>query len=185
MKLFISFIVSFFAYTVVHAQDSLIVWTESRPLQWTDFSGAVKEDSKYDAEVFAEVQYRYIFLDKKHFKFDVFATFNKNTSWSKTAKQSEGLLKHEQMHFDLAELYARKLKEELENYNYTKNFAKEVIAIFEPIKKEYQLMQLKCDEETNHSLNKEKQLEWEAYLQNELLKGKFEASTVRSGVVKP
>lgn len=186
MKLLISFIITFFACIVTNAQDSLIVWSGSKPLRWTDFSGPVKPGSEYDAEVFAEVQYRYIFKDKNNFKFDVFATFSRNTSWSRKSKQSEALLKHEQMHFDLAELYARKLQEEFEKYNYTENFAKEIVAIFEPLKKEYHSMQLKCDEETNHSLNREKQEQWEAYIQAELLKGKFQSSTAnRNGAVNP
>jgi hypothetical protein len=186
MKLLISFIITLFSCIITNAQDSLILWSLSKPLQWADFSGPVKEGSEYDAEVFAEVQYRYIFKDKNNFNFHVFATFNKNTSWSKKSKQSETLLKHEQMHFDLAELYARKLQEEFEKYDYTDNYAKEIVAIFEPIKNEYHLMQLKCDEETNHSLNKQKQVEWEAYIHTELLKGKFQSSTVnRTVAVKP
>jgi hypothetical protein len=186
MKLLITLLITFFTGTIAHAQDSLIVWSENRQLKWDDFTGAVKQGTHYDAEVYAEVQYRYMFKDRKHFKFYVFATFNKNTSWSRKERQSEPLLKHEQMHFDLAELYARKLQEEFEKHNYTENFAQEITAIFEPIKKEYLAMQVKCDEETNHSLNKEKQVEWEAFLQNELLKGKFNSSTAsRNEADKP
>jgi hypothetical protein len=154
------------------ASDSLFIWTESRPLQWNDFSRHLNDNSQFDAEVFAEVRYKYTFSAITDFKFEVVAVFNKNTSWSRISRQTEDLLKHEQLHFDIAELYARKLKAEFEKYNYTENFEQEVQEIFNTLKNEYRLMQLKCDEDTNHSLNKEKQLEWEAFIFNELLKMK-------------
>ena len=154
----------------LQAQDSLYVWTEKRTIQWNDFLGRVNDSSNYDAEAFAEVRYKYEFQNIANPRFEVFATFNKNTSWSKPYRQSESLLRHEQLHFDIAQIYAIKLKEEFQHFKYTENFANEIQQIFNAVKAEYHFTQIQCDEATNHSLNKEKQAEWEAYVNQELQK---------------
>lgn len=168
MKTFviIAFICS--ATTQIFAQQNTILWNERQPLQWEDFTGQVNDSSPFDAESFAEVKYNYKFNSPTDFYFDVFANFNKNISWCKKEYQSEALLKHEQLHFDIAGLYAQKLKQAFENYQYSKNFKEEIIDIFNRKKLEYHLMQTKYDDETNHSLNRERQQEWEKFIHDEL-----------------
>lgn len=157
-----------FISLLTYGQEGLVAWNESKPLHWNDFSGKAKDTSVFDAEVFAEVRYTYQFNSLKDFHFDVRAHFDKSTSWSKSERQCEHLLKHEQTHFDIAELFARKMKADFETYNYTENFAAEILAIFNQKKLEYHAMQQRYDEETNHSLNKEKQKEWETYIMEQL-----------------
>lgn len=169
MKLFTILFISLLA-TTAKAQDSTFVWTENRTIQWDDFLGQANDSSSYDAEVFAEVCYKYEFSKKRSPKFEVFALFNRSTSWCKPGRQTESLLKHEQLHFDIAELYALKLKQQFESFSYSENFAQEILQMFNALKAEYHIMQARCDEETNHSLNKEKQAGWEAYVNNELQK---------------
>lgn len=149
-------------------QQDVIIWKESRPLQWADFLGAVKDTSEYDAESFAEVTYHYTFKGPKNFSFEVQAGFNKNSSWFRKQTCCGDLLKHEQIHFDIAELFARKMREMFERYDYSQNFPQEIVEIFNIKKDEYWAMQLRYDEETNHSLNKKKQKEWENYIHNQL-----------------
>jgi hypothetical protein len=158
--------------TITYSQENFLVWSENKPLEWNDFSGQTHDSSNYDAEVFAEVRYRYSFRNLKDFRFDVAANFNKNISWSKKQHQSQDLLKHEQLHFDIAEVYARKMKEVFDNYQYSENFEEEIVQLFNEKKAEYHALQHRYDEETNHSLNKEKQIEWEAYVHHELSRSK-------------
>ena len=98
--------------------------------------------------------------------FEVSANFNKNTSWCRKEYQSETLLKHEQLHFDIAELFARKLKLAFSNYSYSRNYQNEILEIFEEKKLEYHAMQRRYDEETEHSLNMFKQKEWKTGYMN-------------------
>ncbi|GEO08072.1 DUF922 domain-containing protein [Segetibacter aerophilus] len=168
MKAF--FIVACISTFVTHsfAQDSRIIWNDKQPLQWFDFAGPVNDTSVFDAESFAEVKFTYTFKSPTDFYFDVFANFHKNLSWYKKEYQSEALLKHEQLHFDIAGLYSKRLKAAFDNYQYSNNYKNEIQQIFNEKKIEYHLMQKQYDEETNHSLNKERQKDWEKYIHEQL-----------------
>jgi len=91
-------------------------------------------------------------------------------------------LKHEQLHFDIAELFSLRLKGLFENYNYTEDFEYEIQLLFDEKKREYQLMQRQYDEETNHSRVKKKQKEWESYISSELTKMKLMPPIASGGV---
>lgn len=159
--------------------QNAIVWNEKRPLQWFDFSGRVNENSRFDAESFAEVKYDYIFNSPKDFYFDVYAKFNKNISWCKKEHQSTDLLKHEQLHFDIAALYAKRMKVAFETFPYSENFKNEIQQIFNQKKTEYHLMQQQYDEETNHSLKKERQKDWEVFILEQLSELKYKFNYVK------
>src|SRR4051812_25317948 len=147
-------------FSKIYGQDNTVLWSENQSLQWKDFAGMVKDTSRFDAESFAEVRYRYNWTRHNQLNFEVYAHFNKNDSWYRPGTQTDGLLKHEQLHFDIAELYARKLKQAFETYSYSDNFQTEIVAIFNDLKNGYHQMQHIYDEETNHSLNSEKQAQW-------------------------
>jgi hypothetical protein len=164
------FLVFICSISSAFCQESFITWNDKKPLQWLDFAGPVKDSSTFDAESFAEVKFSYTFNSLNDFKFDVNATFNKNTSWYKKETQSLSLLKHEQLHFDIAELFAKKLKADFDNHVYTVNFKNEIAEIFDRKRVQYHLMQEKYDEETSHSLNAEKQRQWEFAIRDELRK---------------
>jgi len=174
MKAFVFLVFIWYTISTAYSQEEYITWNDKKPLQWMDFSGPVKDSSKFDAESFAEVRFTYTFNSLNDFSFDVRATFNKNTSWYKEEAQSPFLLQHEQLHFDVAEFFAKKLKAEFDTYNYTKDFKNEIGEIFEKKKMQYHLMQEKYDEETNHSLNTEKQRQWEFAIHDELRKMQLE-----------
>jgi hypothetical protein len=171
MKIIFSIVASLFC-SLAYCQEQVIYWNESVPLKWKYFSGKVKDTSAFDAEVFAEVRYTYEFFSTGDYRFDVYAQVDPQTSWCKGAKQSADLLKHEQLHFDIAELFARRIKQAFENYQYTENFSSEIEQIFNQKKAEYHAVQRQYDEETNHSIDKEKQRSWQQQVQNELSKTK-------------
>ncbi|GEO12190.1 DUF922 domain-containing protein [Segetibacter aerophilus] len=163
-------IVILFITTAAHSQES-IRWSGNQQLKWEDFLGRVNDTSRYDAECYAEIRYNYKIYSEGDFEFEVFANFDKNTSWSRRHKQSDDLLKHEQLHFDIAELFAQKLKREFDSYTYTAStYNTQIIDLFNQKKLEYQAMQRQYDEETNHSLNKAKQKQWDDFIYLELRK---------------
>lgn len=168
MKPFIILAFIFAFSSPMFAQENFIKWNEGQSLQWPDFAGNVNEGSSFAAESFAEVKYNYTFNSPNDFYFDVYASFDKNTSWCRSQCKSPALLKHEQLHFDIAELYARKIKEAFYHFRYSKNFRNEIEQLFSQKKAEYHLVQMKYDDETNHSLNKQRQREWENFIANEL-----------------
>ncbi len=110
-----------FKAAVSFTQPNTIKWNENQGLQWEDFSGKINDTSRYDAECFTQVSYNYKFYDINDFEFEVYANFDKSTSWKKGGIRSKALLKHEQLHFDIAHFFSNKLKHEFENFHYTIN----------------------------------------------------------------
>jgi predicted secreted Zn-dependent protease len=87
--------------------------------------------------------------------------FKTKDSWSKN-KQSESLLAHEQMHFDLTEVHARLLRQKLARTpglcgSDKARFGKIVDGYFAGWKTE----QDQYDQESNHGLNQQQQRKWE------------------------
>ncbi|HEX8358217.1 MAG TPA: DUF922 domain-containing protein [Segetibacter sp.] len=172
MKLFVLAILLLFIISDTKAQQHFVAWKETNPLRWEDFSGKANDTSHFEAESFAEVVYSYRFNNLYDFDFDVKAIFNRNTSWIKKDYKSEALLKHEQVHFDIAELFARKLKLAFYNHVYSGNFQAEILQIFNTVKSEYHQVQQQYDDNTNHSLVTAKQKEWETRIKDELARMK-------------
>jgi hypothetical protein len=171
-------LIAYVCFTTIVGHAQYIRWVEGQSLTWDDFVGKVNDSSQYDAECFAEIRYEYRFFTANRFEFEVYASFNKGSSWRRKEMETEALLKHEQMHFDIAELFAIKLKNDFENYSYTANYNEQILFLFEKRKQEYQAMQRLYDEETNHSLNKDRQKEWEDFIMNELHKSKLDLQIV-------
>ena len=78
---------------------------------------------------------------------------------------------HEQGHFDITEIYARKLDNALREYNFNpKRFKTDLDEIYKDIMEEKEELQNQYDLETDYSRNKEKQTEWLKKIQKELAK---------------
>jgi len=92
--------------------------------------------------------------------FYVEAVFVKSKSF--IAKNTEYVLKHEQMHFDITELYARKLRQKMKatDFKKVKNVVAELNKLFKKIDTEYQKEQARYDKETEHGLNPAQQQVW-------------------------
>jgi len=155
--------------TVVRAQQ--IKWAKDTLLTWNDFKGT--PDSKIPHQAYTHCVVSYSFHCVRHndvytLTFAIKSGFDKNTSWCIDGKQTAPLLKHEQLHLDIHELYVRKLYASLSQYTYTGNYDEEAKAIFRRVLKEVQATQDLYDTESDHSRNKEKQLEWETKIRGQL-----------------
>jgi hypothetical protein len=96
-----------------HNSDSLISWNEYRRLTWDDFKGQVSQSSGADAATAIHISAK-PFYRKKKLYYNVNAYFIPEQSWCRS--KSERLLAHEQLHFDIAELYARKVRKKISEY---------------------------------------------------------------------
>lgn len=178
MKYFIfSLLLVFGMSTATFAQKTskdMIRWSEKRPLQWSDFKGPVDKNTDHVASTNSGVQYGYSWSQRGNdftINFEIFAFFTPKDSWSIKNKQSDYILKHEQLHFDITELYARKLKKAFTEFKFTsKNYERETNRLFTENNKARQEMQTRYDEETNHSINKKEQEEWNEFVAKELEK---------------
>lgn len=150
----------------IESENSIVKWQERPQVVWSDFQGKPDLNSPFDAQVYSGMQYAMSYHEHDgimKLDIDVHAFFNPTMSWSKKEKRSDYLLRHEQLHFDISELYARKLKKELEQFEFesSKNPSKEIEHIFERLNKERKEMQKKYDQETDHSKNSASQLKWD------------------------
>ncbi len=93
------------------------------------------------------------------------ATFDPNTSWFRDPKTATpALLRHEQLHFDLTEVYTRLLRQKLVAFQ-TKVNCNKLQPAFNNFTKtvysEWDREQNRYDQDTNHGLNTARQEFWE------------------------
>lgn len=103
--------------------------------------------------------------------FHVETFFYPELSWVQSGSKNQHLLEHEQLHFDISELHARKLRKLLYSVDASKlnKDSKEYLnAFYEKIDKERSAMQKAYDNESDHGLNKQAQSKWRHYVNQEL-----------------
>ncbi|MCX2740410.1 hypothetical protein [Pontibacter anaerobius] len=153
-----------------HCQtNELLLWTEGDKLTWDDFKG-VPKNTDYDAGSALMISYtvckRSVWNGKVILKVD--CTFDRDVSWV-SGEKTDLLLSHEQLHFDVAELFARRLRKEFAvnklNIDNVDNNAK---SYSDRIRLEYENFSSLYDIDTQHGTVKEKQLEWEIKVKKEL-----------------
>ncbi len=156
------------------AQVDEFFWKSDRKLVWQDFKAIPDNTSSYAAMTYSGMSYSFSaeVVDKKvEVKYKVKCFFNQKKSWCKPIHLKDlYLLKHEQLHFDITELYARKLRKELSEYKFTSNVKVEVKNLYDNVNKEKIAIQKQYDLETNHSAIKSVQKEWGLKINNELEK---------------
>ena len=138
-------------------------------LTWDNFKGK-PDNSNNKAITCSTVYSKYETLIPNRIIINVRACFIKKESWKKDKHPSEYHLNHEQKHFDIAELFARKLRKILTDSVFqTEAIArKEIPRIIRENNKTLNLYQDLYDKETNHSINKEQQGLWDVKIDKEL-----------------
>jgi hypothetical protein len=170
MKHFL-FILLSLLFLNVHATDSnLVLWSADQHLGWADFQGPADPQRKSGVEAGTQVMIELNTQQSGNYvQFAVKCFFQKNLSWTVNL-QSSYLLAHEQLHFDIAELFAREIRKrllELNGINHSK-FESRVRQIYREVNREHNAFQDLYDKETDHSKNREKQAEWEARVETML-----------------
>lgn len=153
---------SFIILVITSCNSKFVLWKADRPLKWGDFLASYS--SGYEAHIDWRVRYNYRRQpvdDKYLMEFRVQNLFFPNLSWVKLGSESDELLKHEQLHFDICELYARKLYISFTKATYSSRYRAEIKKIASTNFNELRQSQNNYDAETNHSLNKTLQAEWE------------------------
>src|SRR5688572_19680249 len=95
--------------------DSAFPWSAARRLRWSDFRGRPPERGEEGAKTGYALFYAWKCRGEA-FDFRVIAAFRPRQSWVKAVvvkdtAQSRSTLGHEQTHFDLAEMHARKMRQ--------------------------------------------------------------------------
>ena len=167
--LFIITILNYFNDSSIEPQN--IIWIKEIKLKWSDFKGAPKENTVLAAVSSVGISYKEISHSIDKYFFEVNAEFEKNKSWVWSKKASDSILVHEQGHFDLAEIYARKMRQGLisNQFQFTrKNIIQEIHKVLDLYADSLTIMQNKYDLETGYSRKFEIQDEWNLYIRKEL-----------------
>ena len=150
-------------------------WSESYKLSWADFKA--KPNTNVNAVAITASGITFGFSITKTdsnqvigFTSEVHAHFYPEQSWYKKERADNHILGHEQLHFDITELYARKFRQRISHLKMSNNIRKELKVIHNAINKELSQMQDNYDNETNYSINYESQKEWHNYIAIELKK---------------
>ena len=148
----------FSLFLLYHSETGVIYWENSRYLSWRDFKAHPLSGTKHIAKSACGISIK---RSNNKNGYIIKAYFIPERSWYIKNKISENTLRHEQLHFDIAELFACKMK---------KHFLK-VNLSFENIKHDfdslfltYEQFQQTYDKETCHGTNHTKQNNWERFV---------------------
>lgn len=141
-----------------------IVWKDNPQLKWDDFSHNHKNDY-YAALTASGISYSYT-TKPTGYEVEIYAVFDKDESWVNLEKASDRLLVHEDLHFDITELWTRRLRKAVQEASYVDEDV--LIALYDKHLKGLARMQAFYDEETHHSLRKKAQYNWEKRVAAEL-----------------
>jgi hypothetical protein len=143
--------------TVIQS-NNLIPWSASRKLAWNDFKGHPDPHSSNAALTSSNINIEFGY-DEKGFQYSIKCSFDKDRSWVRI--KNNDVLVHEQGHFDIAEIYARKLNKLMKAYQFNaKTVSTDLNLSYENTMKQHRQTQVQYDQETDYSRNKPKQEEW-------------------------
>lgn len=153
-----------------NCQIDSIPWKPSEKLKWSDFQGKPKRDSK-DGMLAACAPS----INIKGFRddlpnFGVTNHFLKKVAWT-TDTSSIELLNHEQCHFDIAEVCARRIRAAVDSLRSRK--VSDIIvytSVIDALLEQYDMEDVQYDSETSHGAIDLEQQKWEKRVAQELKK---------------
>ena len=138
--------------------DDYIKWQETRKLTWDDFKAEPIKMGNTAAMTTTKLGFSYNIANGK-VTYNIDCRFDKNRSWGLV--KNDWILKHEQGHFDISEIFARRLNKAVNEYQFSRtSFQKDLDNIYKSIVDEKEKFQQLYDNETDYSRNKDKQEEW-------------------------
>jgi hypothetical protein len=151
------------AYT---QHEQFIEWSSAKRLTWDDYLAKppITTDAAAITSTALGVEYS---LKNNTLAYTITCRFSKTNSWGR--HKTDYILQHEQGHFDITELFARKLAKELKEYKFSsRNYQEDLSKIYKKVMDEKEKYQNKYDKETDFSRNKGEQAEWLQKIRDEL-----------------
>lgn len=142
-----------------------LAWSSRRPLAWSDFQGPATADGDENARTVYNLSFESRCRGEA-FTFTVTALFFPAESWVKAQVLADRVaavqvLQHEQTHFDLTEVYARRMRRYFSGlYNPCGQTDEAINAAVERFAREEGEAQQRYEAETNHGLIANRQLGW-------------------------
>ncbi len=164
-------VIVFMAQTFVYAQEETFTYADHSQLQWEDFKATPKLHSQYHANTNSGFSYSWSYSKTNGeitLEYDVFSTFYPYSSWVHPDHKNAELLAHEQAHFDISELHARKLRKAMDVYKPGRSIRNDLRIIYNDIEAKRVKMQKLYDAESEHSQNEQGELKWQTFIIAEL-----------------
>ena len=148
-----------------------IEWTPDYKLEWSDFKASGKVSKGFSVAA-STCGFGYDGIVRHHEMIvNVYVRFYCRESWKNPGYDLPEVLRHEQLHFDICELYGRKLykgilqlrKDNMLNESNLKR-------LYDYLIEEYDDLQEKYDAETGHSTEAEQQKRWNKMIGSALKK---------------
>lgn len=108
-KLLLLFLIGFSAH--VFPQDYL-EWDAKRKLTFSDFKAPVPKNNIENVRLSTKISFQTKKVNGKVVDFKIFNQLDRNDSWIKTKQQE--IIDIQQIHFNLSELYARKIRKDVQ-----------------------------------------------------------------------
>ncbi|MBD8081717.1 DUF922 domain-containing protein [Chryseobacterium caseinilyticum] len=165
----------FVLITFFFASAQKIYWSENRKLTWSDFQSRDNLGHDFSVVAFANVGMGYsaetTTNPKAPVSIEVSVYFDTQRSWKVDNIKGDRVLLHEQKHFDIAEVYGRKLRQLIAaNIKNSLDYQNKFVPLYKENLAQYKSFQKKYDSETNHGLNEEKQMYYNSFIAEELKK---------------
>lgn len=152
--------------------DQSITWQVNQKLSWDNFKG--KPDPNSDAAAVTSsgitFGYRLSRVNNLVESINVEATahFYPEKSWVKSDEADNHILGHEQLHFDITELYTRKLRKAISEVVISQNVNNILDEIHSKIVTDLNNFENLYDSETDFSRDFETQAKWQVLIKREL-----------------
>lgn len=155
------------------AGDGLLVWSAKDRPEWEDFRGNPRLGTPTAAETSSGVTY-VVQCRGRRLGFAVLATFSPTESWVRpdipgNPRGGPQSLRHERTHFDLTELFARRLRRALSGLERAcpdpRDHARRV---FDRLAEGSRREQERYDSETAHGMARDAQARWERQVRDSL-----------------
>lgn len=165
------FLVCLLITNVLFAQK--IVWKEDLKLNWSNFKSTINHQRGTNVVAYTNCGWVYSVVKSSNPKSPVTikieTVFNEDRSWKDTKKINDYVLGHEQKHFDIAEIFARKLRKEVqEKIKTSGDFNKNFQGIYNRLSNDYRKFQILYDKDTKNGMDEVKQVEYDRSITEEL-----------------
>ncbi|MGZ3883642.1 MAG: hypothetical protein ACXVP0_02035 [Bacteroidia bacterium] len=154
--------------TTNDSESSVIVWKEGQLLTWDDFQG--KPERRFAA---ASTHYdilKELTDNGNSAVMSIKAIFYSKKSWKKASWVNQSVLEHEQKHFDIVELFSRKLRKICLDRSYPNYASFKAItdSLYDVVDKDMDVYQDQYDDESNGSMDGNRQREWNVKVMAEI-----------------
>ena len=165
----VALILSLFSFKKVSAQDTLY-WSSGYKLTSKDF--LAKPDTTASYPSISTCGIKYIgHAHKNAVQTEAYGIMIRHKSWAVISEDDSLWLIHERVNFDIAELFARKLRKTFSEYNYRNSTVQQDLdSLYDINHQELNKMHESYEKETRHGTENSAQIIWNDKIKSELKK---------------